>query len=209
MLAAALTALAFVLSSCAAGPSYRFVSSSERDLVLKMPDSWNALKTDDVLKASGVDPSTRTGWMVFYDAAGKPSVSHLRGSSAQAPVLVAQSFDISSEQRATLTDDQLRNALLPVTKEARAAAATSLGAAGQAGFKLVSDTVLNSTTEHGVHVVFSYTVNGVPEVFDQVAVTDPKKTRGHLLVVHCTQTCFTRRAGEIDGVVSSLTVKKR
>ena len=199
--------LAVGVGGCAS-PDYRFVGSSDHDLVIKMPRSWQAVDTDDVLKASGVDPATRSGWMAFYDAAPRPSVQHVRTSSATDPVLVAQSFDIDEDQRATLTDDQLRNALLPVTADARAQAAGLGTATADDGFKLVSDQVVDSKSEHGVHVVFSYRINGVPEMFDQVAVTDPKKTRGHLLVVHCTQSCFAARAGEIGDVVSSLTLKK-
>jgi hypothetical protein len=208
--AGVVAALAFVLAGCAAAPHYTFIGSDKNDIVMKVPSSWKAVDKNAVLKASGVDPSTQTGWMVFYDAASKPSVQHLRTSSANDPVLVAQSFDISADQRASLTDDLLRNALLPVTQEARAAAAASTGATmASTGFKLISDQTLNSKTEHGVHVVFSYRVNGGLETFDQVAVTNPKKTRGHLLVVHCTQTCFAARSGEIAGVVSSLTLKSQ
>jgi hypothetical protein len=206
---AATAAVAAGLTGCAT-PGYKFVGSDDRDVVMKIPRSWNAVDTDAVLKASGVDPASRSGWIVFYDAASKPSVQHLRTSSAQAPVLVAQSFDISSDQRPSLTDDQLRNALLPVTQEARDAAAAAAGStSAHDGFRLITDQTLNNKTEHGVHVVFSYRLNGANELFDQVAVTDPKKTRGHLLVVHCTQACFSARSGEIAGVVSSLTLKSR
>ena len=55
--------------------------------------------------------------------------------------------------------------------------------------------------------MYSYRINGMQETFDQMAVTDPKKTRGHLLVVHCTLACFSARASEIGDVVSSLTLK--
>lgn len=205
----ALLAAVVVLAGCAA-PGYRFVGSDDRDLVLRVPRDWNVVKTADVLKASGVDPASRPGWVAFYDAASRPSAAHMRGTSATAPVMAVQSLPISAEERAGLTDDGLRNLVLPVTTTAREAIGlTATPGPGQPEFHLISDQVLNSKSEHGVHVLFSYTIKGATEVYDQVVVTDPKKTRAHLVLVHCVQACFAQRADEIAGVTSSVTVKPR
>lgn len=211
-LVAALLAAVVVLLGCAgcASPGYRFVGSEDRDLVLRVPRDWNVVKTADVLKASGVDPASRPGWLAFYDASSRPSPTHLRGTSATAPVMAVQSLPISAEERAGLTDDGLRNLVLPVTTTAREAIGmTATPGPGQPEFHLISDQVLNSKSEHGVHVLFSYTIKGATEVYDQVVVTDPKKTTAHLVLVHCVQSCFAQRADEIDGVTSSVTVKPR
>jgi hypothetical protein len=55
--------------------------------------------------------------------------------------------------------------------------------------------------------VFFYRIDGTPEYFDQVVLTNPKRTRVHLVAIHCTQQCFTAHSREIDDVVSSLTLK--
>ena len=46
-----------------------------------------------------------------------------------------------------------------------------------------------------------------PEVFDQVAVLDTSKTRVHVLLVHCTRSCFDTNKNDIVAAVNSFTVK--
>ena len=59
----------------------------------------------------------------------------------------------------------------------------------------------------GVHVVFGYDYGQGMEIYDKVVVTDPKRTRLHLLLVHCAQRCYDERRAEISHVTGSFTVK--
>ncbi len=200
--AALVAVLAVVLGGCA-GPTYRFVGSSDHDLVLKVPRGWSEVNTTDALKASGVDPSSVSGWTVFYDAAHKPNAADGQTKPANAPVLRVESVDVPESDRAGLTDAQMRELVLPGDDTQRQAAAAS----GQ--FKLIEDKAIATKTERGAHVVFSLvTDSSQAEVYDQIALTDPKRTRVHLLTVHCTQTCFNIRRTQIEDVVTSLTLKK-
>ena len=177
--------------------------------MLRLPTSWSKVDSAAVLRASGEDPTTAVGWMAFFDGSTKPSAKHASNAYADDPVLIARSLDISSEQRAGVTGDALRDLLIPVTEQARTEQQLTAAAAGQSApvFKLMQDKTLTSKTERGVHVLYSYTIQGHTEVYDKVAVTDPKRTRVHLALVHCSLSCFTARSTEIDRVVSSLTVK--
>jgi hypothetical protein len=196
--------LAVVLGGCAT-PAYRFVGSSDHDVVLKVPRGWSQVNAKDALKASGVDPATVTGWTVFYDAASKPSAQDGQTKPANAPVLRVESVDVPEADRSQLTAEQMRELVLPGDDTSRATAA----AAGQ--FKLMVDKPVTSKTEVGAHVVFSLVTSTSPvaEVYDQVALTDPKRTRVHLLTVHCTQACYAADQRQIDNVVTSLTLKSK
>ena len=119
-------------------------------------------------------------------------------------MLRAESVDVPTDDRSQLTDDQMRELVLPGDDGQRTAAT----AAGQ--FKLMVDKAIANKAERGAHVVFSLVSDGTssqPEVYDQIALTDPKRTRVHLLTVHCTQACYTANQKQIEDVVTSLTLK--
>jgi hypothetical protein len=198
----ALAALLVVVLPGCASPEYRYVGSDNRDLVLRLPRSWSALDTDAALKATGVDPATRSGWTVFYDADAKPTVAHLKAASTAAPFLYAYTIPITAEQRSLITDDALREQMLPSTPEAREAATKTKA------FAMLDDEKVTKPKQHGAKVRYSYTVGSSTEFYEGIALTDTKLTRVHIVMVHCTRQCF-RAHPEIDDVVSSLTLKFR
>jgi len=187
------------LTGCAS-PEYRFVGSDQRDLVIKMPRSWVPLDTGAALKASGIDPASATTWTVFYDAAPKPVISHVSSPSTDAPFMFAQTIPISAEQRASVTDDQLRELMLPATPELRDAAIKAKQ------FAILTDETVSKPKQHGMHVRYSYKIGSTIEYYDRIALTDPKRTAVHILFVHCTRECFQAHP-EIDDVVTSMTLK--
>ena len=207
-LLAAAAALVPALSACGS-PHYRFVTGTNDDLVVRVPAGWTPISAAAVRKASG-QTGTDAGWLTYFDAAAAPSVKHVNADSTSAPVLRIQSVDLSSDARAGLTDDELRDLFLPITDSARGQLLVSLKAAGRPvpKFEMFRNLVLNTRTEHGVRVTFGYDFGSGEEVFDQVVVTDPKKTRVHILLVHCSRSCFDSRRAEITAVADSLTVKK-
>jgi hypothetical protein len=208
--AAAAVVLAVALSGCAQS-SYTYVSNSDRDFVLRIPRTWSQVSTAAVLKADGTDTSTTDlGWLVFYDAAATPSTDHVRAESVDSPVMIAQSFDVDATSRASLTTDALRNIMEPVTADARASDAATRETEGLSPrtFKLISDQTVSTKLDSGVHEVFSYTTDGQTEYYDQIAVTDPKKTKAHFVLVHCSSACYQADQSQITAAVNSFTVKK-
>lgn len=215
LLAAAAVALALGLAGCA-NPEYRFVSNSERDVVVRVPWEWSRLDEDEVRKLGQSaaeqeqDAETPAGaWNAYFDAAPKPAPSHVVSRDLAQPVVLLRSGNLPEEIAATLTTDQLRDFFMPVSDAARmrqelAAAATGSPAAK---FRLISDTPVQTRTSLGVHVVFAYADPAGEEVYDQVTVTDKKRTRWHVLFVHCSTACYQARKSEIQTITGSFTVK--
>ena len=203
-----LAGLGVVLAGCGR-PSYQFLGNDDRDLVMRLPVSWSKIDPDDVARATGQDPSTTVGWTAVFDGSAKPSVKHASAAYADAPLMIVRSVDVPQDQRDGVTADALRDLVIPVTEQARTEQQLTAAAAGQQPpvFKLLKDTTLTTKTERGVHLIFSYAIGGHTEVYDKVAVTDPKKTRVHIALAHCSQACYSSRGKEIDTVISSLTVK--
>jgi hypothetical protein len=213
----AAVAATVVLGGCA-NPEYRFVSSSERDVVVRVPWDWARLDEEDVLRLGQSAEEQEQplekpegSWSAYFDASPKPAPAHVVGRDLAQPVVLLQSATLPEEAAASLTTDQLRDVFLPVSENARtqrdvAAAAQQQQKAPK--FRLISDTPVQTSTALGVHVVFAYTnETGGEEIYDQVTVTDKKQTRWHVLFVHCSAACYGARKAEIQEITGSFTVK--
>ncbi len=199
-IAVVLVTAGWVTAGCAT-PEYRFVGSDERDLVIRMPRSWSPLDHAAALKASGIDAATtQSTWTAFYDAAAKPEVAHVKSISTDDPFLFAQSIPVAAEQRASITDAKLRELILPGTPEIRDQAMKAKD------FAILADVTVSKRKQRGVRLRYSFKIGETKEIYDRIAVTDPKRTAVHLLFVHCTEKCFAAHP-EIDDVVTSLTLK--
>lgn len=192
-------ALALTAGGCAT-PEYEYVRSSRGDVVFRVPRSWSAIDTQAALKAMGTDPGSVEGWAAVYDGSATPSLTHVSTPNADAPLMYAQSKSIPPEQRSSVTDEELLELMLPGTPESRELRTKTKE------YALISTRNVARRDQRGVHVRWSLKIGRKTEVFDRIALTDPKRTRMHLLFVHCTEECF-REHPEIDGVVTSLTVK--
>ncbi len=193
--------LVVILTGCGE-PAYKYVGSSDRDAILRVPRSWSAVNTDDVLKASGADPAAQTGWLVFYDASPKPKVAHVQTGSAADPLLVARAIPLSKDEGASITGEDLRELVLPGTAEQRTTATKAHT------FALLENESVIKPGERGAHVRYSFSDGGTDtEIYDAVTLIDPKHHSVHVVSVHCSQSCYTAHATEIRDVVNSLTLK--
>jgi hypothetical protein len=217
LLAGGLAVAAVALSGCA-DPEHRFVSSSERDLVVRVPWTWTQLDSEDVRNAGRTEEEAEQqeapagSWAAYFDGASEPAVDHVVSTDLGAPVVRLESGDIPADVAETLTTDQLRDLVLPVSEARRAQLTATTGDTTSAlpTFRLISDTPVTTKTATGVHVVFAYKdPGGAEEVYDQVAVTDTGRKRWHLLFVHCSAECYGARRSEITEITDSFTVKKR
>jgi len=201
--AGALVLLSLTVGACGP-PDYRYEASQADDLVMRVPRSWTMVKSGVPAKSDGTAGDAGS-WLAVFDAADHPSIDHAQANHAAAPVALAETAVVTKEKGASLSDDTLRDVFLPVSEDGRKTALLA-GFSGT-GFKLMSDATINSKTAHGVHIVFTYDLNGQPEVFDQIAVADASKTRVHLLLVHCTKACYESHSSDITATVRSFTVK--
>jgi hypothetical protein len=192
---------ACLLGGCGDPPRYQFASSSADDVVIRLPWHWAQVRSGPPVASDGTT-ATDGSWYAVYDADPHPSLSHATTLSRPAPVVLARTVVIDKSVGAAVTDDELRDVTLPVTPAGRAAQAPA-----GADFTLLLDQTVQTRTERGVHVLFTYDLGSGPEVFDQVAVLDTSKTRVHVLLVHCTRSCFDTNKNDIVAAVNSFTVK--
>lgn len=206
-LVAALAAVA--LGACSA-PSHRFVASPQDDVILKLPRSWTKVY-------SGVPPAQASGgataspeagaWVAVYDASRTPKLDNVQNQNAPEPVALMRTWVLTEDMAGAVTDDKLRDLVLPVTDAGREAA--QLTGQSEGTFKrLIDSETISTKTSRGVRVVYSYDFGQGEVVYDQIVITDPKKTKLHLFFVHCTKACYDANRAEISGAVSSVTLKR-
>jgi len=215
--AAAAIAVAAVIAvggGCGA-PEFTYVKNSGQKTYFKVPHDWHAIGTsslDDVL--SGTNPDSATAklrqqlwWSVAYDASADPTPDHLLTDDVtNEPIVYARVAQLTESQQNSVSLDMLRNTFLPVTDDAREAAAATLPLTG---FELVQDQVLTpSSGLHGVRVVYDYELgNEVLHTFDQTALVNNDGSKIYLLIIRCSASCYRGRSSELDTIAKSFTVR--
>jgi hypothetical protein len=216
---AAAIGVAVVVGGCAP-PEFTYVKNSGQKTYFKVPHEWHQTTTnslDDLLTGTNPDSAMsqarqQSWWSVAYDAAADPAADHLISQSAtDEPIVYARISPLSDSQRNAVSLDMLRNAFLPVTSDARTAADQNAGTGGTGltGFELVDDEVLTPTGGlHGVRVVYDYELGGgVLHTFDQTALVNNDGSKLYLLIIRCSTSCYKARAGELDTIAKSFTVR--
>jgi hypothetical protein len=207
------TAVAVILTACAA-PEFTYVKNSDEKTYFKVPHEWHEIGTDDLddvlggttPDSAGAERRQQLWWSVAFDASADPAPDHLvsNGRTDQ-PVLYARVARLTETQQNAVSLDMLRNVFLPVTDDAREAAATSLSLTG---FELLRDEVLTPADGlHGVREVYDYELGGVMHTFDQTALVNNDGSKLYLLIIRCSTRCYRDRAGELDTVAESFTVR--
>ena len=210
---AAVAAIA-VAGGCGA-PEFTYVKNSGQKTYFKVPHDWHAIGTrslDDVLSDTNPDSATtklrqQLWWSVAYDASADPTPDHLLTNEVtNQPIVYARVAQLTEAQQNAVSLDMLRDAFLPVTDDAREAAAATIPLTG---FELVHDEVLTpSSGLHGVRVIYDYELaDGVLHTFDQTALVNNDGSKVYLLIIRCSTTCYRERSSELDTIAKSFTVR--
>jgi hypothetical protein len=207
-------AVALLVGACGA-PQYEYVKNSEQQTYFKVPSTWTKIDQEALDEwAAGADPDSATAkirdelmWTVAYDAADEPAVSHVYGMfPTPSPVAWAKVERLLPEQSDGVSFDALRNAVMPVTEDAREAA-TAAGST-LTDFELLSDEVVTPEKGlHGVRVVFNYALLGQLHTFDLTALVNDDASLLYMLFLRCSAGCYADRMDEIQEVVTSFTVR--
>ena len=212
LLLSTVAALVAVLAGCGS-PEYTYVTNSEDRTYVKLPTTWRQIDERALTDAIGIDPAIseeeRGLWLAGYDADSSPSPLHLFGPSAPAPAAIVAVQQVPESVRGQYSLDKLRDLFYPVTAESRDAAALD-PTSDLTDFALVSDEVLTPGDGlRGVRSVFRYRIDGGPlQMIDQTNYLNDDASKLYMLFVRCSTECYEKRQQEIDGVVSSFTVRE-
>jgi hypothetical protein len=206
------------LGAAACGtPEFTYVKNSDQKTYFRVPRDWRETGTDTLDNVlSGTNPDSATAemrqklwWSVAYDASAYPTAEHLLTDRVTAePIVYARVAQLTKTQQNAVSLDLLRNVFLPVTADAREAAA---GTIALTDFELVHDEVLTQSGGlHGVRVIFDYVLGGgVLHTFDQTALVNNDGSKLYLLIIRCSTSCYRERSGELDEIAKSFTVRSK
>jgi hypothetical protein len=215
--AAALVLAASSILACGAA-DYTYVKNSGERTYFKVPRQWHRVDQaalDDIFSSDHPDSAAaairqQMVWSIAYDADGRPSPLHLFAGDGDDPFVYATVRHLTDRQRDAISFDTLRNAILPVTEDARQSALQA-GAPLDA-FELLTDEVLRPGSGiRGVRVVFNYRIASHPELntFEQIAYLNDDTSRMYLMLVRCSAPCYRDRGRELHDVANSFTVRSR
>jgi len=212
-----LAVAAIIVTAACAAPEYTYVKNSGQKTYFKVPHDWQQTGTnslDDMLSGTNPDSARsaarqQTWWSVAYDAATTPDARHLLiNGVTDEPIVYARISPLTESQQNAVSLDMLRNAILPVTDDAREAAASN---ADLTDFELLHDEVLAPASGlHGVRVVFDYVLgSGVMHTFDETALVNNDNSKLYLLMIRCSTACYRARSAELDTIATSFTVRSQ
>lgn len=212
-----LAVAAIMVTAACAAPEYTYVKNSGQKTYFKVPHDWQQTGTDsldDMLSGTNPDSARKTArqqtwWSVAYDAATTPDARHLLiNGVTDEPIVYARISPLTETQQNAVSLDMLRNAILPVTDDAREASAAN---ADLTDFELLHDEVLAPTSGlHGVRVVFDYVLgSGVMHTFDETALVNNDNSKLYLLMIRCSTACYKARHDELDTIATSFTVRSQ
>jgi hypothetical protein len=201
-------AVAVALLAGCGQPSHQFLSSTEDDVVVRIPTSWTVVRTGQ-LQTSASAPAPGS-WFADLDGSSSPGRSTFAQHTVSQPVAIARTIVLSATDAGSVSDNDLRDLVLPVSPSARA----NLLVKGTDGVKAVAksfvqlgETPVQTSTGHGFHLTFSFDLGEGVQVFDQMAMTNLAQTREYLLLVQCSRACWDAQHQSIDDAVRSLAVK--
>lgn len=194
------------LSGCAA-PQYTDVFDPGANIHFEIPDGWHQISGPSLASEMKQSPE----WMVAYQAGPKPKAADFLSFDTAQPFVFAESGTLSPTVSREMSDQMLRDFMLPVTPTGRQKAVAQ-GFPGT-GFRLIRDQVLTlSQGVRGVRDTFDYTVPSSPtfaggtDTIDIDALTNADQTAVFLLMVHCTTVCYSKYQTEIEHLMSSVSV---
>jgi hypothetical protein len=203
------TTLAMVGLTACSGPGYSYVADSADHAYYKVPTPWHEISQSS-LNAELHSQFGNAGpglWSTAFDDASAPTAGHFLDFGTTKPFVFAEAGALSPAGVSQLSYNALRNWLLPVTADSRQ------NASSQAGFQLSNftqirdDTITGSSGVHGVRETFQYSYRNSRDTFDEDVLTNADQTKVYVLLIHCTDTCYSQNQSSIDTVMSSFTVR--
>ena len=210
---------AFALVTACGSSDYTYVTNKGEQTYFKIPATWTELdrgalrqiwaeQAPDSLEQMIIDHDR---WVVAYDAAPQPALTHLAEPVSQ-PVVLAIVQDLTAEEGSSLSLDDLRNLFQPVTPELRDEAKKYWEEQGVPfNVEVLNDAILEPNAHvQGVRVIYNFKHGENPlETRDLTAFVSDDRTKLYLFLLRCTTECYFSRFNEMTAIAESFTVVGR
>ncbi|MFI6595507.1 hypothetical protein ACIBHX_04615 [Nonomuraea sp. NPDC050536] len=210
---AAVLAAFFALSACGQ-PTYTYVKDNGGTTYFKVPSSYTRLDADPLeALLSGNNPESAAAqerkqrvWSTAFDQSTQPQVLHLFGSNDA--FVYAAVHKLTDEERDSMSLNQMRDFILPVTAQTRSMYLSQFTGTGRqplfTNFESLGDKMVQlDKGARGVRTRFNYEIGGQVQTFDQTAILDEKGATVSILLFRCQSQCFQARSAEFEKIIDS------
>jgi hypothetical protein len=223
--------LALVLATSCGQSKFRYVSNSDINTYLKVPNDWKVYKQDDLVRAE-IDAARQANqpsslidvlinrqfqWRMAFDGDPEPSVEHTL-SLAEEPVVEVSVRALDQDEHDQVSLAALRNVIINYD-EMKAEAQSNLSGRGM-GIAGESTTTFRPIDEEELH--YADGVRGIrlryvlrPNssspfyAFDQTTLVDSKAQRLYVLLIRSGEAQFLRYNQLFTEIAKSFTVKPK
>jgi hypothetical protein len=204
-----------LLASACGGSTARYISNGQENVFFKVPSKWKVFRftaTDKEGRAQAVPSTFERSWHLMIDGSTKPDPAHVRAHAADAPVVEAQVYVLSSSSNDTLSLSDLRSITFggfdPILQDPGAGRRWE-GIAGS--FKDLSFPKGLTGTRVAVNIPDPEAKDD-PKKFatlDAIAMHDVVNKRVYMFTVRCSAQCYLDNRTQIDDILSSWTVNRK
>jgi hypothetical protein len=201
---AGVLAVALLLTGCSA-PQQQYISASSYGMYFALPIAWTGVPnaqmktaqsgwTDDagnVFRQSVV-------WQGAWTAQASNADEVFAAAAPSKPVVFAFVRDLITVEQQGIGANlnlALRDVIIPASSLLDAGADVQVDSERQGAFR-------------GIHQVATFTTGGKLQTTEVVSMLAPSKNRVYVLMVRCTETCFSDNIGTINHIFDSLTFKE-
>ena len=200
--------LTFLLAGC--GESSKLYPASKADGVyFSVPKDWNGLSTEALNTYEKQSAGDKSGsrqalvkWQVAYSPIPKIKVSEVFSlKPPKSPLIFARIRNLTTPEINDFSYNSLRNVIVPVTDLAAGKNA------GAPDFKVLLDEEVVQKGGRGVHSIFSFSIDGVAQTFNQTVLTSNDRATLLIFIARCESTCYVKNQKQIEEIVKSYTVR--
>src|SRR3954470_9584446 len=227
---ATVVALSFALSACGGG-SYRYIKSSDDSAYFKVPRTWTAYNTRDLVlaeaqvneqlgKPQSVDDmrlNAALNWRVGFDSSPDPSPINVVVAYADKLVVDVRVRALLPDERQNIDVDHLRNLSIPIDQlqaqqdEADKGKPPALSI--NKDFEVrVNNEISKPGGYHGLQTIVNVRAPDPDNrvfVFNQIALVDANATKLYVLSIHCETICYAQNQATVQKIVDSFTLQRK
>ena len=196
-----LAALAMVLAGCAA-PTQQYVAA--KGMYFALPKAWKAVPAQQMQTAqegwtddAGQVFAQSVQWQGAWSAGGANADEVLAAAAQEQPVVFAFVRNLLQVEQQGIAKDitgALQDLVVPASTLTQDELQTER---------------LKRGDFRGIHQFATYPAAGALQTTEVVSMLSPGKDRVYVLLVRCSDACFSRNGGTINSIFDSLTFREQ
>lgn len=204
----ALIIIALMLSSCGK-PTKKFVAFKQDGVFFTVPNGWHEITpkvlSDYEAKATDEGVAARLAavkWQVAYSPNLKITPKEVFSlAPKESPIVFLRIRNLYATEINAVSFNSLRDIVVPLTSWID-------GSLAAPKFTLIEDQDFKDKGATGIRSAFTFaTANGQLETMNQTVALSPDRSILYVLIIRCSDICYTQNQSTLDKIVQSFTIR--